>query len=139
MSRADHITETTVRPLRYVDFSSGFERNPLTGDLSVVTDAEAVKQSVRNLVLTKKGERPFQPNIGCKVWDLLFEPLDDVTLQVMQSTIEQTIQFHEKRAQLVSVNVLENSSGDGLDVTVTFYVVNLPEPVTISVFLKRAR
>lgn len=136
-ARADRFTETGTRPRRYVDFSSGFEKSPLTGDLAVLVDEEAIKQSVRNLILTHKGERPFQPEFGCKVHDLLFEPLDGPTLDLMRVTVEQAIRNWEPRAQVLGVVAQESSSGDGVELSVTFAPVNLPQPVTLSVFLKR--
>ena len=139
MARADRITVTSQKRVRYADFASSFGLSPVTGDLALVTDTEAVKQSVRNLILTHRGERFFQPTLGCLVHDLLFEPSDGVTLGLIHTTIEQAIQAHEPRAQLVSVDAQATPDETGVQVTVTFGVVNLPEPVTLKVFLKRAR
>lgn len=136
IARADRFTELSIRPVRYADFSSGFELNPITGDLALVTDVESVKQSVRNAILTQKGERPFQPTFGCKVHDLLFDMIDSVTIDLIHETIDQTITFHEPRASLVSVDVAETGE-DALTLTITFGVINIPEPVTLSVLLKR--
>jgi phage baseplate assembly protein W len=135
-ARADRMTETASRPRRYVDFSSGFEKSPVTGDLALVVDEESVKASVRNLVLTQKGERLFQPEVGCKVHDLLFDQLDPMTEDLMRVTIEQCVRNWEPRAQVLTVTARESTSGDGVDLTITFSVVNLPEPVTLTVFLK---
>ena len=102
-------------------------------------DFDAVKQSVENLVLTKHYERPFHSEIGCNVTAMLFNNITQVTAISIQRSIQDVIQNFEPRAKLQSVVVRENYQEDGYDVTITFYVLNIPQIQNIDFFLERLR
>ena len=109
-------------------------------DISKLTDFAAVKRSVRNLVLTNFYEKPFHPEIGSGVRDVLFEPMTPITAYVLTMKIEEVIENFEPRARLVGVRAMPNLDNNAYDVTIEFYVVNAPtELVTMEVLLERVR
>ena len=115
---------------------------PKTGskDISKVTNITAVKRSVRNLILTNPYEKPFHPEIGSGVRDILFEPMTPITAYVLTMKIEEVIVNFEPRARLVGVRAIPNLDNNAYEVTIEFYVVNAPtELVTMEVLLERVR
>ena len=124
---------------RYSDLNLAFLANPVRKDISLLFDVDAVKQSVVNLVLTKNYERPFHPEIGCVVTALLFDNITAITAISIQRSIQDVIQNFEKRVQLQSVLVKVNPDANGYDVTITFYVKNVRDLVSVDFFLERLR
>ena len=115
---------------------------PKTGskDISKVIDFTAVKRSVRNLILTNPYEKPFHPEIGSGVRDILFELMTPITAYVLTMKIEEVIENFEPRARLVGVRAIPNLDNNAYEVTIEFYVVNAPtELVTMEVLLERVR
>ena len=109
-------------------------------DLNKVTDIEAVKRSVRNLILHNTFEKPFHPEIGGNVRGLLFENMTPMTSAVIARTIEDTINNFEPRARLVGVKAQPDRDLNGYVVSVFFYVANAPtELVELDTFLERLR
>ena len=109
-------------------------------DLNKVTDIEAVKRSVRNLILHNTFEKPFHPEIGGNVRGLLFENMTPMTSAVIARKIEDTINNFEPRARLVGVKAQPDRDLNGYVVSVFFYVVNAPtELVELDTFLERLR
>ena len=109
-------------------------------DLNKVTDIEAVKRSVRNLILTNTFEKPFHPEIGGNVRGLLFENMTPMTSAVIARKIEDTINNFEPRARLVGVKTHPDFDTNGYNVSVYFYVANAPtELVELDTFLERLR
>ena len=109
-------------------------------DLNKVTDIEAVKRSVRNLILTNTFEKPFHPEIGGNVRGLLFENMTPMTSAVIARKIEDTINNFEPRARLVGVKAQPDRDLNGYVVSVFFYVANAPtELVELDTFLERLR
>lgn len=123
----------------YKDINLSFARHPLTGDIAFLTDVEAVKRSVRNLINTNFYERPFHPEIGSDVRSILFEPVSPPVANVLQRNIEDVIKNFEPRAELISVDVSPNIDSNSYSATIKFYVVNSPTAVTVNVFLERLR
>ena len=114
-----------------------FARNPFTDDVSVVKNESAIKQSIKNLILTQPGEKPFQPNVGSRVTALLFEPLDPFTADALKEEIINTINQYEPRVQLQTVYVTPIIEGNKLNVTIEYQVVGLPIVETINFVLQR--
>ena len=115
---------------------------PKTGskDINKVIDVTAVKRSVRNLILTNPYEKPFHPEIGSGVRDILFELMTPITAYVLTMKIEEVIVNFEPRARLVGVRAIPNLDNNTYEVTIEFYVVNAPtELVTMEVLLERVR
>ena len=115
---------------------------PKTGskDINKVIDVTAVKRSVRNLILTNPYEKPFHPEIGSGVRDILFEPMTPITAYVLTMKIEEVIENFEPRARVIGVRALPNLDNNAYEVTIEFYVVNAPtELVNMEVLLERLR
>lgn len=126
-------------PYTYRDLNFLFAANPISGDISAITDSDAIKQSVVNLVTTKHYERPFHPEIGCNVTDLLFENATFLTANSIQRSIADVITNFEPRVTLKTVNVDLEPDQNAFSVTITFYIKNITNLVTISFFLERTR
>ena len=124
----------------YSDIDLFFGPKPGSKDISKVTDISAVKRSVRNLILTNPYEKPFHPEIGSGVRDILFELMTPITAYVLTMKIEEVIINFEPRARLVGVRALPNLDNNAYEVTIEFYVVNAPtELVNMEVLLERVR
>ena len=123
----------------YVDLDLDFTRHPVTNDVVKITDVEAVKRSVKNLINTQFYERPFHPELGCGVRDLLFENYTPMTGIFMRRKIEEVLSNYEPRASLTSIQVNEQMDRNAIDVVVNFYVLNLPNPVSVTTTLQRIR
>jgi len=134
-------TNASSRSVRlYRDIALSFEKNSNTGDILIKKDVAAVKQSVRNLILTNHFERPFHPEIGSSVSAILFEPLGPITANMLSRTISECINNFEPRARLVSVEAFPNLDRNAYEVTINFYVVNIPgEMIQLTTLLERSR
>ena len=117
-----------------------FFRRKSSNDLNKVTDVEAVKRSVRNLILHNTYEKPFHPEIGGNVRGLLFENMTPMTSSVIARKIQDTIENFEPRARLVSVQAVPDAQENGYKVSVYFYIVNAPTELDqLDSFLERLR
>ena len=123
----------------YIDLDLDFTRHPVTNDVVKITDVEAVKRSVKNLINTQFYERPFHPELGCGVRDMLFENYTPMTGIFMRRKIEEVLSNYEPRASLSSIQVNEQMDRSAIDVVVNFYVLNLPNPVSVTTTLQRIR
>ena len=124
----------------YKDISLSFEKNSASNDVIVKRDIEAVKQSVKNLILTNHYERPFHPEIGSSVRAMLFQPMNPITANVLQRTVTECIENFEPRVRLVSVIASAQPDVNAYEVTISFYVVNVPgELITLTTMLERSR
>ena len=122
------------------DLDLFFSRKQGSGDVNRITDVEAVKRSVRNLVLTNFYEKPFHPEIGSGVRDMLFENMSPIVAVVIARKIEDVIINFEPRARLVSVRSIPDLDRNAYEVSVEFYIVNAPtELVDLSIMLERLR
>jgi hypothetical protein len=139
ISRADKITELSKKQDFFSDFFTDFETHPITNNLARVTNDQSVKQSIRNLILTNRGERFFEPNIGSDILRAVFEPNDILTANDLQRYIEYTIKFCEPRAKLQQVSVTPSLDGNEFVVTILFSIINNPVPISLDVILKRVR
>lgn len=123
----------------YKDLDLSFSALPGTGDVAKKYDVNAVKQSLRILLLTANGERPFNYLLGSPIYRMLFDPLDMITANMLETQITLLITNREPRVRLNRVEVVPNEDLNRYDVTIYFYVVGLPDPVVYSTFLKRLR
>ena len=133
-------TNKTGRQNRlYKDIDMDFIRNTVTNDVNTVENVIAVKRSVKNLVQTNFYERPFQPELGCGIRELLFENFTPMTKIFIEGKIREVLVNFEPRIELTSVNVDDDQDGNRLVVDVNFYVVGIPGPQTVQTFLQRLR
>ena len=125
---------------QYTDLDLFFSKKATSKDISKVTDIQAVKRSIRNLVLTNHYEKPFHPEIGSGVRGILFEPMTPLTAHILTRKIEDVIVNFEPRARLISVRAQPNLDRNEYECTIEFYVANAPtELVDLTVFLERLR
>ena len=126
---------TRSRTFKDIDIAMG--RNPFTDDLGVVKNDNSIKQAIKNIVLTAPGEKPFQPLVGSRVYQLLFEPLDPFTADTIRDEIINTINQYEPRVELTQIDVTPIYEGNKLNVTIEYRIVGLPIVETISFVLQR--
>lgn len=122
---------------KYRDFSLNFTPNPATGDVSLVSDENAITQSIKNIILTDKYEVPFKPNFGGNIRALLFELMSPFVTNDTRTRIISAIENYEPRAEIVDVFVTENRKGDGIDITIVYRARTSTENVVINFFLSR--
>jgi len=123
----------------FKDLDLNFNIHPVKKDINTHSNEYAIINSIKNLVLTNHYERPFQPNIGSNIRQLLFDNLDAVTAASIQREIEETINNFEPRAGISNVNVVASPDENGYKVELEFFVLNNTSPVTINFFLERIR
>ena len=123
----------------YKDLDLDFTRNVVTNDVVKIEDVNAVKRSVRNLIQTNHFERPFHPELGCGIRELLFENFTPLTGIFIKRKVEEVITNYEPRARLSQVTVNEQPDRNAIGVTVYFYVMNIPEQVSVTTILQRIR
>tara|TARA_B100000085_G_scaffold250884_1_gene247515 strand:- start:15 stop:440 length:426 start_codon:yes stop_codon:yes gene_type:complete len=123
----------------YKDLDLDFGRNVVTSDVNKLTDVEAVKRSVRNLINTRHYERPFHPELGSGVRDLLFEPMTPLTALSLQRKVEEVLLNFEPRIKLVQVLARPNEDRNDYHLTISFYVIGVNDPITVETFLERLR
>lgn len=116
-----------------------FQAHPVSHDLVSKVDAAAVKQSIRNLVLTMNYERKFHPEKGCQMYGLLFENVDMISLQIAKQSIINVITQYEPRANLIDVTFEDLSTINTINVTIYFSVLNNNAVEEVSVFVNRIR
>ena len=139
MSRADKFTGLSKTPIYYSDFTDNFSLNPQTGYLAILTNADSIKNSIRNLCLTNRLERLYQPGVGSKIQSLLFDLNDLATQQLLITTIHETINNYEPRALNLQVIVNQVIDENQIAITVVFSMVNIVDPVSFTLILKRVR
>ena len=123
----------------YSDLDLAFLAHPVTGKLTKKTNRNAVRQSVKSLILTDFYERPFRPNLGCNVRAMLFEQFTPVTKQKLENAVREVIYNFEPRAEVIEVIAEQRDDLNLLTLSVAFYVINDPEPVILDVLLERVR
>ena len=125
---------------QYSDLDLFFGRKTSNNDVSKITDVQAVKRSIRNLVLLNTYEKPFHPEISSGVRGMLFENMTPITANILARKIEDVINNFEPRARLISVTAIPDLDRNAYEVAVQFYVVNTPtELVDISLMLETLR
>ena len=125
------------RSRRFDDLLISMKKNAFTDDVSVVKNDNAIKQSIKNLVLTNPGEKHFQPSVGSRVFNLLFEPLDAFTADAVKDEVINTINQYEPRVELTDVAVVPIDEGNKLSITIEYRIVGLPVVETIDFVLQR--
>ena len=136
-SQSQNKSTRNSRSFRDIDLD--FTRNSVTNDVNVVEDVIAVKRAVKNLVQTNFYERPFQPELGCGIRELLFENFTPMTKVFLERKIEEVLINYEPRVDLQSVQVDDDQDGNRLVVDIYFYVVGVPGPQQVQTFLQRVR
>ena len=123
----------------FTDLDLNFFAHPVTKDVTTKVDEQAIKASVRNLILTSNYEKPFHPEIGSPIKSLLFEPATPLLPVLIQKAIQQTIKNYEPRVQLIDVIANLSADSNSIYVTVEFVIINTTRPITIDLLLNRTR
>ena len=123
----------------YKDLDLDFGRNTVTNDVNSLTDVEAVKRSVRNLINTNHFERPFHPEIGSDVRAMLFEPMTPLTALNLQRKVAEVLQNFEPRINLQQVLATPDIDRNSYNLKIMFYVVGVVGDITVETILERLR
>ena len=137
---AGTLTNKSKRSSRiYKDLNLDFQQNTATKDIQKMLDVESVKRSVRNLINLNHYEKPFHPEVGSNLRALLFENITPQISHFIGKQIELLIRNYEPRCKMVEVSNRPDVDRNGYAVSVSFYVVNTPNPIQVETFLERLR
>jgi phage baseplate assembly protein W len=125
--------------IQFSDLDLSFIIHPVKKDVVLKTNSEAIKQSLRCLILTNHYERLFHPEIGCNLSKLLFEPMMPIIENYIETEIYTIITNFEPRVKLVSIEVESLYEYNAYNITITYYEQNSTTPVTLNVLLERIR
>lgn len=134
-----HQTLTDKIANTFTDIDLDFIPHPVSGDITVLKNSDAVKRSIRNLLFTGLYERPFNPNMGGNLKQLLFEPSTPITAVSLRTYILDTIALYEPRVTVVDLQVSLDSDELGYNVHLVFAIDNISQVDTLNVFLERIR
>ena len=123
----------------FKDLNLNFQVNSATKDIQKITDVEAVKRSVRNLINLNHYEKPFHPEVGSNLRAMLFELMTPQMNHAISKQIQKLILNYEPRARLDQVIVTESTDRNAIEVRVIFYCMNIANPVTVLTTLQRIR
>ena len=137
-AQSQNISSRNTR--RYIDLDLFFQKKTPSNDVNTITDIQAVKRSIRNLVLLNPYEKPFHPEISSGIRGMLFELMTPFVAAQLTKMIENVINNFEPRARLVSVRSMPDYNRNAYEISIEFYVVNTPtELVDLTVMLERLR
>ena len=128
-----------VTKRQFKDIDLNFTAHPITGDVSKKVGDAAIIQSLRNLLQTGKYERLMQPDLYSNLKQHLFQPLDNITANAIGNEVRAVITKHEPRVDLTEVNVTPDYDNNGYSCSITFFIVNQTDPITVDLFLERIR
>jgi phage baseplate assembly protein W len=123
----------------FKDLDLNFTAHPIKKDIVKHTNEYAIINSVKNLILTNHFERPFRPEIGSGVSSLLFENVDPLVAAHLERAIQETISNYEPRVSLTGVVATAYPDDNRYSITLSFFIINNPNPITIDFFLERIR
>jgi phage baseplate assembly protein W len=136
----ENVSNKSTRATRiYKDLDLDFGRNTVTHDVNKLTDVEAVKRSVRNLIQSNHFERPFHPELGGNVRAMLFEPMNPLTALNLQRKVEEVLLNFEPRIKLIQIIANPDIDRNSYKLTISFLVIGVSNPVTVETFLERLR
>ena len=138
-TRAERYTQLQKVPELFSDFTNDLTPHPITNDVIRSRDDQSIKQSLKNLVFTFNGERPFQSRIGSAVSRALFEINDDLMIQELTDTITETITNNEPRVALNRVTVVPRPDNYSVDISILYTIINSRIPESLDIVLRRVR
>jgi len=124
---------------RYTDFDLNMIRHPLTGDVSLIDDVAAIKSSVKNIILTNFGERPFKPMFGSNIRAQLFEQATPFAALTLRESIKFALEKYEPRINILEVSVIDNADSNAYDVSIYFRIRYINTDVRLKIKLTRIR
>ena len=132
-------TPTQKKISLYSDFKKDLEVNLLTDDVSILRDEDSVKEAIRNLLMTDRGERLKQPNLGAGLRQLLFENMIPSTFELIKERVKSTLEIYEPRADIIDITVSGSLDEGSVFVNIVFFINNREQPITLDVILERTR
>lgn len=123
----------------YSDFFTNLDKHPIKNTLLRKINVDAVKQSIRNIVLTDRGERLYNPTFGGNIRALLFENKTPQTFISIKEQIKDVLEAHEPRAEIIDIVVADTYDDHTVDVSIVFRVINIQDPITLQIILERVR
>lgn len=132
-------TSRSIQPEYYSDFFSNFDIDPVKQDLYRNTNEEAIKSSIRNLLLTNTGDRLYNSKLGSNIRAILFENFSPAMESILEDLIRTTIENYEPRAKIEEILVNSEIDDHYVAVTLVFSIINKEEPITLELFLNRIR
>ncbi len=135
----DKFDKASTKYQVYSDFLNDLTPHPVVKDIVRYTNESAVNRAIRNLLLTNRGERLYQPDIGSDLQQLLFEPMVASTGELIRKFVQNTISTYEPRAKVLNVEVLAYEEQNAYAVTITYMIINRQDPVQLTVTLDRVR
>lgn len=137
--RSDKFTEGSIQPIIFADITQNADIHPQTGDLFRITNANAIKRAIKNLVLTNKYERFYQPNIGGNILNSLFEPMSLEANHMILTAIQDTLRNYESRISNLQVLVNDEPDQNRVNITVIYTIDITPEPQSLNIYIDRIR
>lgn len=139
VSRADQINQTIKKSEIYSDFANSFQKHPITNQLVVLKNEDAVRQAFKNLILTNLGERLFSPFFGTNITGDLFEQVTPFVIEDLTKTIKVSAAQFEPRIFLQNVQIIDDSDKNGIRINITFSLINKTAPINLPIFIRRVR
>ena len=137
---AESVNNSKRSTFIYKDLNLYFTRNPVTSDVSIVTDVQDIKRAVRNIVLLNPGEKPFHPEIGTGVRAALFQNFTAPIKALLSSRIQEQLRKYESRIEVTNVSFNDNIDNNELSCKIEFNVRNAPQQTEeVDIFLQRLR
>lgn len=128
------------KEILFSDIDLRFQAHPITGRLNVLKNEDAIKQSVKNVVLYNFYEKPYNVDFGGNILDMLFEPLTPLSVVTIKEAIRSTINNYEPRANLIDVKIKPiDTDNNTVDVSIIFSILNNPEPLSTSIIVEKVR
>lgn len=123
----------------YSDFHKDLTLSPVNFDISRKLDEDSIKESIRNIVMTNRGERLFQPNLGCDIRRMLFENFTPDMVITAKDMINNAVKTFEPRAEIVGVDIITGIDINSLDIIIVYSIINRQEPLTLVITLDKVR
>ena len=133
------MVDIVARKRDFSDLDLDFMPHPTTGDVMKKTGIDAIKRSVRNLILTNFYDRPFRSYIGSGALKLLYENMNPITANFLTNAIREVVENYEPRVRVDNVIVDFDYDNNGYNASLYFTILNRNEPVVINLFLERIR
>lgn len=131
---------TIISPNKlYKDIDFSFTAHPETGALLKKIDVNSLKQSIRSLLFTTRGERLFQPEIGSDIYRLLFEPVDPITTETLRYSIQLTLENFEPRILVDLIEVVPLYKTNSYEISIFFTIRGIAQPASFTTYLERLR
>ena len=125
--------------IKYKDFNMNMIAHPITGDLVTVTNEDAIKQSVKNIIQTNFYESPFHPAKGCQIKGLLFLPISELVIETIRTVIAEALSNYEKRIKVLDIVISLNDEENRYNIITIYKPINSNEAITVKTYLKRVR